>query len=88
LPLAFTGCSILVMPSEFVEFPRNPETQSSSSRGVRPTDNFIPTDVLEGPENSPPPGLMKKRPHILLWIGIALLLGAFIAFLLVGLASD
>ena len=78
----------LVMPSEFIEFPRNPETKSSSSRGSNPPDNFIPTDTVEGPEVSPPPGLMKKRRHILFWLGIALLLGAFIALLLVGLASD
>jgi len=76
------------MPSEFVEFPRNPETQTSSTRGARPPGNFVPTDVLDGPEASPPPGLMKKQPHIMFWLGIALLLGAIIAMLLVGLAAD
>jgi hypothetical protein len=88
LPLRFNRGSILVMPSEFIEFPRDPETKSASSNAIRPPENFVPADVLDGRETSPPPGLMKKRPHFSFWLLIALLLGAFIAMLLVGLASD
>jgi hypothetical protein len=42
------------------------------------------------PEIVPPPprGLMRKRPPIWVWIGLALLLGALIALVLVGLISD
>lgn len=31
---------------------------------------------------------MKRKRHIIFWIGMALLLGAFIALLLVALATD
>jgi hypothetical protein len=88
LSLRSNGCSILLMPSEFIEFPRDPETKSAASRGTRHPANFISTEALDGLENSPPPGLMKKRPHFSFWLMIALLLGAVIAMLLVGLASD
>jgi hypothetical protein len=88
LSLPFTGCSIFVMPSDFIEFSRDPDTKSASGRVIRPPEDFVPTDVLDGRETSPPPGLMKKRPRIWFWLMIALLLGGFIALLLVGLTSD
>ena len=36
----------------------------------------------------PPAGLMRKRRPFYVWIGLALLLGAFIALLLIVFASD
>jgi hypothetical protein len=36
----------------------------------------------------PPPGLMRKRRPIWMWLAFALLLGAFIALVLVVLISD
>lgn len=88
MSLPFTGCSIFVMPSDFIEFPRDPQTKSASSRGIRPPENFVPADVLDGRETSPPPGLMKKRRHFSFWLLIALLLGGLIALLLVAISSD
>lgn len=76
------------MPSEFTEYPQDPETQTASGRGIRPPNKFVATDVLDGPEVSPPAGLMHKRRHISVWLAIALLLGALIALILIGLASD
>jgi len=76
------------MPSEFPEHPQAPETQSASNRGERPPGKFVGVDMLDAPEVVPPAGLMHRRRHIWLWLGVALLLGAFIALILVGLASD
>ena len=36
----------------------------------------------------PPAGLMRKKRPVYVWIGLALLLGAFIALLLLVFASD
>jgi hypothetical protein len=36
----------------------------------------------------PPAGLMRKKRPVYVWIGLALLLGAFIALLLIVFASD
>jgi len=76
------------MPSELTEFPRSRETQSASPRSAPSPDQFVATDVLDGPELDPPRGLMKKQRHISFWLGIALVLGALIALMLLGIASD
>jgi hypothetical protein len=76
------------MPFEFTGHPRTPETQAASNRGERPPGKFVGVDMLDAPEVVPPAGLMHRRRHIWFWLGVALLLGAFIALVLVGLASD
>jgi hypothetical protein len=73
---------------EFTEHPRTPETQAASNRGERPPGKFVGVDMLDALEVVPPAGLMHRRRHIWFWLGIALLLGAFIALVLVGLAPD
>jgi len=75
------------MPSELIEFPPDPDAQSTSRRGAPPPEEFVATDLLDGPEPSPPRGLMKKQRHISFWLAIALLLGALIALMLVSIAS-
>lgn len=76
------------MSHDFSEDPHEPQTQSSSGRGVRPPTKSVGVDQLEFQEPvQPPRGLMRKRPHIALWILAALLLGAIIALALVGLSS-
>jgi hypothetical protein len=77
------------MPSEFTEFPPKPQAQSASSRGTRPPNQSIGIDFEDDDvPNVPPQGLMRKPRHTGFWLGIALLLGAFIALLLIGIASD
>jgi hypothetical protein len=76
------------MPFEFNEHPRTPETQAESSRGAQPPTNGKEIEMLDAPEVVPPPGLMHRRRHIWFWLGVALLLGALIALILVGLTTD
>jgi len=76
------------MPSGLTEFRRSRGTQSASPRSVPSSDDFVATDLLDGPEATPPRGLMKKQRHISFWLGLALLLGALIALMLLGIASD
>jgi len=46
-------------------------------------------DSFEAREpNAPPPGLMRKRRHPIVWIGLALLLGGLIALMLTALITD
>ena len=71
------------MPHEFTEYPFEPETQTSASRGFGPPGKRIGTDLLDPPEAVPPSGLMKKRRPILFWIGVALLLGAVAAVIVI-----
>ena len=46
-------------------------------------------DSFDGREaNEPPRGLMHKRRHPIVWIGLALLLGGLIALVLSALVTD
>jgi hypothetical protein len=76
------------MPHEFSEYPYDPDTQTSASRGAGPPRNTIGTDLLDPPEAIPPSGLMKRRRPIIFWIGIALLLGAIAAVIVIGVIGD
>jgi hypothetical protein len=77
------------MPSEFTEFPPESQAQAAAGRGTRPPDQSIGRDIDDDDvPNVPPQGLMRKPRHIGVWLVIALLLGAFIALLLIGIASD
>jgi hypothetical protein len=76
------------MPFEFTGHPRTPETQAASNRGERPPGRIVGVDMLDAPEVVPPAGLLHRRRHIWFWLGVALLLGAVIALVLVGLVSD
>jgi len=77
------------MPSELTEFPSEPQAQPASGRGTRPPDKIVGVDLLDDEGAAvPPQGLMRKPSHIGLWLGLALLLGAIIALLLIGIAAD
>jgi hypothetical protein len=76
------------MPHEFTDYPSEPVTRTSASRGFGPPGKRIGTDLLDPPEAIPPSGLMKKRWPVLFWIGIALLLGAMAAVFVIGLIGD
>lgn len=76
------------MPHDFSDDPPEPKTAPASGGGIRPPIKSIGVDVLDFQEpTQPPKGLMRKRPHVAVWILAALFLGALIAYLLVGLAS-
>jgi hypothetical protein len=49
---------------------------------------FEPDSFDAGEPNEPPPALMRKRRHPIVWIGLALLLGAIIALFLAALVTD
>jgi len=52
------------------------------------SSEFEPDPFDEREANEPPRGLMRKRRHPIVWIGLALLLGGFIALLLAALVTD
>ena len=77
------------MPQEFNDDPRAPKTAPAAGRGDRRGAQDSEEESLEFAEPTEPPrGLMRKRPHVALWILAALVLGGLIALILVGLASD
>jgi hypothetical protein len=77
------------MPSEFTEFPSKPQPRAAAGRGAHSPDKSIGREIEDDDvPNVPPQGLMRKPRHIGFWLGIALVLGAFIALLLIGIASD
>jgi len=76
------------MPHEFTQYPEDPEPQPASGRSIPPPGKWTATDLLDPQEAVPPPGLTRKPFHLSFWLGIALLLGAVVALLLVGLAVD
>jgi hypothetical protein len=76
------------MPHEFTERPPEPESQPASGGSIRPPGKWTATDLLDPPEAAPPPGLIRKPFHVSFWLGIALLLGALVALVLVGLAVE
>ncbi len=86
--MLFFGVNISAMPYEFRDDPPEPQTDSSSGRGALPPVKSIGVDFLDfGEPAKPPAGLMRKRPHVAVWILAALVLGGLIAFVLVGLSS-
>ncbi|HSU88198.1 MAG TPA: hypothetical protein VLL56_05155 [Terriglobia bacterium] len=76
------------MPLEFPEHLRAPEAQPASNRGAGTPEKVVGTDMPDEPEAIPPAGLMRRRRHIWFWLAVALLLGAFIALILVALMAD
>jgi hypothetical protein len=72
------------MPHEFTEDPFEPETQATARRGRVPPGKDTGTDVMDREEGVPPRGLVPRRWHISFWLGIALLLGAIVAYFLIG----
>jgi hypothetical protein len=76
------------MPHEFTQYPSEPGTQKSASRGFGPAGERMGTDLLDPPESVPPSGLMKKRRSVFFWIGAALLLGAVAAVIVITLIGD
>jgi hypothetical protein len=86
--LLFFGASIVSVPREFSDDPREPPTAPAAGRGGPQPAEDSEADSLEfARQNEPPRGLMRKRPHVALWILAALFLGGLIALILVGLAS-
>jgi hypothetical protein len=76
------------MPHEFTDYPPEPETQSASGRGARPPYVGIAADLLDPHDaTTPPSGLVPRRWHVSVWVGIALLLGALVALFLIGMFS-
>jgi hypothetical protein len=85
----FFGASIITVPPDFRDDPREPANAPTADRGVRQPVEDTGEDSLDFAEPAEPPrGLMRKRPHVAVWILAALLLGGLIALILVGIASD
>ena len=76
------------MPPEFSDDPHKTANAPASGAGEYRRIEDNETDSLEfAQQNEPPRGLMRKRPHVALWILAALFLGGLIALILVGLSS-
>jgi hypothetical protein len=76
------------VPRKFSDDPQEQGATPGSDRGERRSAEDGGADSLEfAQQNEPPRGLMRKRPHVALWILAALFLGGLIALILVGLAS-
>jgi hypothetical protein len=87
--MVFFGASIDAVTPEFSNDPHERDAASGAQRGARQPVEDTGEDSLDfARPNEPPRGLMRKRPHVAVWILAALLLGGLIALLLVGLASD
>jgi hypothetical protein len=87
--MVFFGASIVAVTGEFSNDPRERDTAPAAQRGARQPVQDTSEDSLDFAQpNEPPRGLMRKRPHVAVWILAALLLGGLIALLLVGLASN
>jgi hypothetical protein len=52
------------------------------------SSEFEPDSFDTREPNEPPRGLMHKRRHPIVWIGLALLLGGIIALVLAALVTD
>jgi hypothetical protein len=77
------------MSFEFDSTGRDTKNESSSSlRGGPPEDEFDNDSFETREPNAPPRGLMRKRRHPIVWIGLALLLGGLIALMLTALITD
>lgn len=87
--MVFFGASIVAVTREFSNDPRERDAAPTAERRARQPVEDTGEDSLEvARPNEPPRGLMRKRPHVAVWILAALLLGGLIALLLVGLVSD
>jgi hypothetical protein len=76
------------VPRESSDDPHETADAPASGGGERPRTEDNETDSREfAQQNEPPRGLMRKRPHVALWILAALFLGGLIALILVGLES-
>jgi len=76
------------VPPEFSDDPHEATAAPAAERRERRAAEDSGADPLEfAQQNEPPRGLMRKRPHVALWILAALFLGGLIALILVGLAS-
>jgi hypothetical protein len=76
------------MPYEFTEGTRDPNTPADPGRSAVPPGKRIGTDRNEPGEAVPPRGLVPRRWHISFWLGLALLLGALVAYFLIGYAVE
>jgi hypothetical protein len=76
------------MQCEFTEHRPDPEAQPSPNPGAAPPGRRIGTDLLEADEAVPPRGLVPRRWHVSLWLAVALLLGAIVAYFLIGYAVE
>jgi hypothetical protein len=87
------------MSSEFDRNPHDAQNESSSGFGEDASkdgelkssisENDFDNDPFEsGEPNAPPRGLMRKRRHPIVWIGLALLLGGLIALVLSALITE
>jgi hypothetical protein len=87
--MVFFGASIVAVTHEFSNDPHERDAAPAAERGARQPVEDTGEDSLDfARPNEPPRGLMRKRPHVAVWILAALLLGGLIALLLVGLASN
>jgi hypothetical protein len=75
-----------VVTPEFAEFGCGRVFQGVSI--IAMSFEFEPDSFDAREPNQPPPGLMHKRRHPIVWIGLALLLGGIIALLLAALVTD
>jgi hypothetical protein len=81
------------MSSEFDGKLHGPENRSSVNAVEGDAENhareneFDPDPPEAREPNKPPRGLMRKRRHPIVWIGLALLLGGLIAFVLASLVT-
>jgi len=86
--MIFFGASIVAVPREFSSDARERDSAPAAKGGARqPVEDTAEDSRDFAQPNEPPRGLMRKRPHVAVWILAALLLGGLIALLLVGLAS-
>jgi hypothetical protein len=87
--MLFLSASIVAVPQKFNDDPREPAATPAADRTARQPVEDTGEDELEfARPMEPPRGLMRKRPHVAVWILAALLLGGLIALILVGLSSD
>jgi hypothetical protein len=76
------------VPPEFNDDPhKSPAARAAASGERRPAEDSEADSLEFAQQNEPPRGLMRKRPHVALWILAALFLGGLIALILVGLES-
>jgi hypothetical protein len=76
------------VPREFSDDPHKPPAGRAAASSEPSAGEVNEADSLEfARPTEPPPGLMRKRPHVALWILAALFLGGLIALILVGLSS-
>ena len=79
----------MFMPREFKNDAHEPAATPDAAGGARQPVEDTGEDELDFARAiEPPRGLMRKRPHVAVWILAALLLGGLIALILVGLSSD